>query len=85
MNFDLDYEIDGILYCVSIKASAHDDFKIMDIGRYLPANNRRTKILYGEEADEIEKILIYDNTFIDMVSEEYLSKLQDEYRHERYK
>ena len=85
MRFDLDYEIDGILYCVSVEANAHDNFKIMNIEKYLPANNRRTKIVSEVEFDKLEQELIYDNTFIDMISEEYLSKLQDEYRHERYK
>lgn len=84
MTFDLDYEINGILYCVSIAATGYDCFDITSIEKYLPANNRRTEILTEPELDRIEKLLIYDNTFIDMVSEEYLSKLQDEYRHERY-
>ena len=78
MNFDLDYEIDGILYCVSVKASAHDDYEITNIERYLPANNRRTEILNEDEMTYIYVDLIFDNEFVDMVSEQYLSKLQDE-------
>ena len=72
MNFDLDYEIDGILYCVSIEASGYDNFKIMNIEKYLPANNRRTKIVSEVEFDELEQRLIYDNTFIGIAIEKYL-------------
>ena len=67
MEFDLDYPINGTLYCITVEAYDHQDYVIHCIERYINQDKPQTRSLTNKEFEELVATLDNDNDFSDLV------------------